>query len=101
MNPSVASLLCICGIAGLFYLDRDSLVRISKALWLPVIYLWIIGSRPMSQWLGITPPAGTNVQLDGSPLDRVVYEFLLAASLVVLIRRGKRPIALLTANWLI
>jgi exopolysaccharide production protein ExoQ len=101
MNPSLASLICGSGIAGLFYLDRDRSVRISKALWLPVIYLWILGSRPVSDWLGVTPPNGTNVQLDGSPLDRIVCEVLLAAALVVLIRRGKRILTLLTANWLI
>jgi exopolysaccharide production protein ExoQ len=101
MNPSLASLIYASGIAGLFYLDRDSSVRISKALWLPVIYLWILGSRPVSEWLGVTPPKGTNVQLDGSPLDRLVYELLLAAALVILIRRGKRPVTLLSANWLI
>jgi exopolysaccharide production protein ExoQ len=55
----------------------------------------------VSEWLGVTPPNGTNVQLDGSPLDRLVYVLLLAAALVVLIRRGKRPVTLLTANWLI
>jgi len=100
MNPSLASLIYACGIAGLFYLGRDSSVT-SKALWLPVIYLWIMGSRSVSLWLGVTPANGTNVQLDGSPLDALVYGLLLAAALVVLIRRGKRPVILLTANWLI
>src|SRR5215472_8514886 len=101
MNPSLALLICFSGIAGLFYLDRDSSVRISKALWLPVIYLWILCSRSVSQWLGVTPPNGTNAQLDGSPLDALVYSVLLLAELVVLIRRGKRSATLLTANWLV
>jgi exopolysaccharide production protein ExoQ len=97
MNPSLASLVCACGIAGLFYLNRDDSVRTSKALWLPVIYLWLIGSRPVSVWLGFTPP--TNVQLDGSPLDALVFGLLLAAALVVLVWRGKRTRRFLTANW--
>lgn len=99
MNPSLASLIYACGIAGLFYLGQDNSVRTSKALWLPVIYLWMVGSRPVSVWLGITPPTGTNVQLDGSPLDALIFGLLLAAAVVVLIWRGKRTRAFLTANW--
>ena len=99
MNPSIASLICACGIAGLFYLDRDDSVRTSKALWLPVVYLWIIGSRPFSFWLGVAPSNGANVQLDGSPVDALFFGLLLAAAVVVLIRRGKRTRTLITANW--
>ena len=76
MNPSVASLVYACGIAGLFYLERDKSVRTSKALWLPVVYLWVVGSRPVSEWLGIAPAVGTNVQLDGSPVDRLFFAAL-------------------------
>ncbi len=98
MNPSIASLICACGIAGLFYLDRDRSVRTSKALWLPVIYLWIVGSRGVSAWLGVTPTEG-NVQLDGSPVDAAFFAILLAAGVGVLIRRSSRTRTLLIANW--
>ena len=98
MDPSFASVICACGIAGLFYLGRDRSARTSKALWLPVVYLWIIGSRSVSDWLGVTPSNGTNVQLDGSPLDALVYGLLLAAALLVLFWRGKPALTLLTAN---
>ena len=81
MNPSIASFVYTCGIAGLFYLDRDKSIRTSKALWLPVIYLWVIGSRPVSEWLGIGPAAGTDVQLDGSPVDRLFFAALLIAAI--------------------
>ena len=47
----LAFLICSTGIAGLFFLDRDKSVRTSKALWLPVIWLWIAASRPVSLWL--------------------------------------------------
>jgi len=99
MNPSLASLICACGIAALFYLDKDRSVRTSKALWLPVVYLWIVGSRSVSVWLGVTPPDGTNVQIDGSPLDAAVFGVLLATAIVLLIRRSSRTRTLLAANW--
>src|SRR5208337_1916132 len=71
----------------------------SKALWLPVIYLWIVGSRAVSLWLRITPAAGTNVQLDGSPLDAAVLGVLLIAAIAVLVRRGQRALSFITVNW--
>jgi len=98
MNPTLASLICACGIAGLFYLNRDNSVRTSKALWLPTIWLWTVGSRPVSAWLGISP-TGTNVQLDGSPFDAAVFGVLLLAATAVLIRRSKGTKTLLAANW--
>jgi exopolysaccharide production protein ExoQ len=98
MNPSVASLICAFGIAGLYYLDRDRTARTSKALWLPVVYLWIVGSRSVSAWFGIGPDGG-NVQLDGSPVDAAIFGVLLAAAIAVLIRRRNRTLTLLAANW--
>jgi exopolysaccharide production protein ExoQ len=98
MNPTLASLICACGISGLFYLDRDKSVPASKALWIPVIWLWIVGSRPVSEWLGVTP-TNANVQLDGSPVDAAVFGVLLAAAIGVLVRRNTRTRTLLIANW--
>ena len=98
MNPSVASLIYACGIAVLFFLDRDNSVRTSKALWLPVVYLWVIGSRPVSTWLGIGPSAGVDAQLDGSPVDRIFFAALLIAAICVLLHRGRRIFTFLNAN---
>jgi exopolysaccharide production protein ExoQ len=98
MNPSLALLICGCGIAGLFYLGRDSAARTSKALWLPVIWIWIVGSRPASAWLGVSPTGG-NVQLDGSPFDAATFGVLLATAIGVLISRNRRTRTLLAANW--
>jgi O-antigen ligase len=99
MNPSLATLVYACGIAGLFYLDRESSVRTSKALWLPVAYLWILGSRPVSYWLGMSPPQGANIQLDGSPVDAAFFQLLLFVALGVLIDRGRRTLTFLNANF--
>ena len=100
MNPSLASLVYVCGIAGLFFLDRDKSVRTSKALWLPVAYLWILGSRPVSVWLGITPAnaTGLQTQIDGSPVDAAFFGILLIAAICVLVQRGRRTVTFLSAN---
>jgi exopolysaccharide production protein ExoQ len=98
MNPSHATLICACGTAGLFYLGRDKTVRTSRALWLPVIWMWIVGSRPVSAWLGLSPTGG-DVQLDGSPVDAAIFGVLLVAAIGVLILRSSRTRTLLAANW--
>jgi exopolysaccharide production protein ExoQ len=99
MNPIIATLIYVCGIAGLFYLDRNTSVRTSRALWLPVIYLWITGSRSVSDWLGISPSGSTNIQLEGSPLDAAVLGLLLVCSIGVIIFRWRKARILLAANW--
>ena len=98
MNPSIASLFYICGIVGLFYLDRDNSARTSKALWLPILYLGILGSKPVSVWLGITPPGAASTLVDGSPVDAAFFAILLIAGLCVVVHRGRQTVTFLGAN---
>ena len=91
------------------YLDREKGIRVSRALWLPVLWLWIIGSRPLSAWMsiwfGIGPggamqmgQATLDAQLDGSPMDAAFFLLLLVAGIAVLFKRKPRTMALLKAN---
>lgn len=99
MNASLAFLIFGAGVAGLFYLDRDKSVRTSWALWLPVAWLWIAGSRPVSSWFGM-PGGGYSITatLDGSPMDAAIFEALIVAGLVALFQRRNRPMTLLKAS---
>jgi exopolysaccharide production protein ExoQ len=101
MNGSIATLAYALGVAGLFYLNRDKSVHTSRALWIPVIWFWILGSRAVSTWLdgGIGSQTTVASLMDGSPLDAVVFQLLLASGFVVLARRGSRSQSLLAANW--
>jgi exopolysaccharide production protein ExoQ len=91
------------GIAGLFYLDRDKSAHTSIALWLPVIWFLIIGSRPMSAWLYLgganTDAAMQATQLEGSEPDRLFFQILVALAAVVIISRAMRTRTFLAANW--
>ena len=49
MFVQIATLAFFAGILGLFVLNRDRTVTTSKALWIPVVWLWIAGSRPVSK----------------------------------------------------
>lgn len=100
LTPSVATILFTIGILGFFYLDRGHNARVSKALWLPTIWVMIACSRPVSMWLGMSPTGGSgNIYLQGSPIDRAVWMCLTALGLLILIRRANQIGPILRKNW--
>jgi len=100
MDSSVALVAYAIGIAGLFILDRDNSERPSKALWLPVIWLWINGSRPLSFWLGMSMPREIPGQLPAtSLLDQLVAVTLIFLGVIVVRRRRREAISLLRTCW--
>lgn len=72
--------------------------RTSKALWIPMIWLLIAGSRPVSLWFSSGMADSTNVSLEGSPFDRNVFTALILVALIVLVNRGRKTGMLLQAN---
>jgi exopolysaccharide production protein ExoQ len=105
MPPAIASIVYTIGILCLFYLDRDKTVRMSKALWIPAVWLFLISSRPASLWLGMSPNFkgldATEAYVEGSPIDRAVFFFLLFSALAVLVARMDRVGPMLRKNVLI
>lgn len=102
MYPSLATLLFVIGILGLFVLDRDKHVKTSVWLWIPVVWLLIAGSRPVSVWLLSGPAAAmksAEQYADGSPVDTVVFSGLLLAGIFVLLGRRPQVRKLLQRNW--
>jgi exopolysaccharide production protein ExoQ len=89
MPPRLASLLTFAFIGYLFLRDGRARPNVTGALWLPVGWLFLIGSRYVSQWLDLfgISAGGSSVE-EGSPLDAVVFFGLIAAGLLVLNRRG-------------
>jgi exopolysaccharide production protein ExoQ len=100
MGAPLALLICSIGVAGLFYQNRDKSVRTSPALWLPVIWLWIVGSRPVSAWFGLGGSSGGALAstLDGSPWDAALFGALMLAGIAVLFSRKRRTSALLAVS---
>src|SRR5260370_16384259 len=84
MSPPIATVVFAFGILGLFWLERDRNSRVSGALWIPVVWMLIAGSRMVSEWLQVAPATTVDQYLEGSPLDRLVLGSLLAAGLIVL-----------------
>jgi O-antigen ligase len=105
MLPTIATIVFVIGILGLFILDRDRKSRPSIALWIPVVWLWIAASRPVSLWLaaagwasGVPFFDSPDQYLDGSPFDRNIFVGLMELGLVVLIKRGRKIGSILRAN---
>jgi exopolysaccharide production protein ExoQ len=100
MSTLVATVFYGSVILGLFILNRDRKSRVSKALWIPVVWVSICASRFVSQWLaGAATSVGTVSQMaDGNPFDAAIFAALLAAGLLVLSSRGKLARSFLRAN---
>lgn len=79
-------------------LDRDP-VRISKAVWIPFLWLCIASSRPVSNWIRFDGPVDVTSQyIDGSPLDRNVLTLLLLMAVGVLFRKAHKIRDILRLN---
>src|SRR5882724_5338339 len=99
LPATLATVIYALMILGLFFLNREKKSGVSRAVWIPVGWLLIGASRPISVWLGAGPMLESPDQfLDGSPLDSVIFAGLEMGALVVLLTRGARCTALLRSN---
>ena len=98
MSASVATGICVCLILWLLARDRTLHSRCSGNLWIPVLWLCIIGSRPVASWFGLEP---ADAHTEGSPFDRLVFLALILAAFVALQRRKVSWVRVAAANkWL-
>jgi exopolysaccharide production protein ExoQ len=89
MPPRVALILTILFIVWLLARYGRGIEGVSGATWVPCLWVLIIGSRPVSWWFfGAQPENGTDVNIEGSPLDRNLYLFLILCSIFVISKRG-------------
>ena len=75
--------------------------RFSTALWIPVIWIAIIGSRLPAQWLGGGIGYTSTGLSEGNSIDRTVYLILIGFSLAILASRSFQWQTFLRRNvWL-
>lgn len=103
MSPQLAALICILGIIYLFWVDVKKGDSSSKALWIPFCWMFFAGSRYLSQWLNLgIPVTSSDAYLDGSPLDRAVFLFLIIVGVLILRRRRLNWNEIFTRNtWIL
>ena len=87
--PPVALFLTVCLIIFLFRRDIRQRPNVTGALWLPLVWMFIICSRQPSEWLSLfgLDFGGKSLE-EGSPFDACVYFSLIAAGVSVL--RGRQ-----------
>jgi len=90
MPPPVATLVTLCLCVYMLRREERLHSNASSALWLPVIWLFIICSRLPGQWLVVLGfPAGIfGPSSEGTPIDAAIFLTLTLSGLRVLSRRG-------------
>src|SRR6266498_3778997 len=88
LPPRIALLGTIIFVSFLFLRDIRQKPNVTGALWLPVVWVLLMGSRSVVQWLYVlhVPIALGSVE-EGNPLDAFVYLALIVAGLYVLNKR--------------
>src|SRR6266480_6630909 len=84
LNPFVAILLCLPVIWWLWRRDIQARPKFSRTFWIPVFWLLILGSRPLSWWLGV---GGSSDNLEGNWFDRLLYLVLIFVAIYILSNR--------------
>ena len=103
MPSSLALFLTFGFVAFLFRRDFRQRSNVTGALWLPVCWVLISASRPVSGWLSLWgfPGGGGSSLVEGSPVDATVYSALLASGVYVLVKRRVRLSEVIQDNaWL-
>ena len=90
MPPTVALTLWLILLLFLLYFDPAKIAGTSQALWVPVIWMFIVGSRLPSQWFGGQVGQAAAALEEGNPLDRSVYFILMLLAIGILISRSFR-----------
>jgi exopolysaccharide production protein ExoQ len=103
MPAQIAILIFIIFLLWLY--ARESALRpmTSWSLWVPLVWVVIVGTRSVSFWFG----EGITIEkpedyINGSPLDRAVYFALIAVGVLILLRRRLSWSQLISLNrWFI
>ncbi len=89
MPPILAVALTLLFIGFLFWRDYKQQYTPSLALSIVCIWMLILGSRSVTEWLYLGEPiSGGGDITEGDPLNRAVFFFLMGAGVVVLVKRG-------------
>jgi exopolysaccharide production protein ExoQ len=88
MPPLLALVLWFVLLIALLCFDPAKESKISVALWVPVFWLFITGSRLPSQWLGGSAGRAAQALEEGNPVDRIILSVLILLSIGILFLRS-------------
>lgn len=100
MPPHLALSIWFVLLLVLFWLDPAKETKVSIALWIPLIWMFFLGSRGLSQWLGTTAATGIAESLEeGDPLNRALELGLVLLAVGILVSRSFRWGKFFARNW--
>jgi O-antigen ligase len=88
MPPTIALFAWFILLVALLRFDPARSKDTSLALWIPVTWMFIAGSRLPSQWMGLQAGSVNQALENGNPVDRAVFFSLIVFSIVILMLRG-------------
>lgn len=88
MPPVLALSLWFILLLILLRFDPARITGVSAALWVPLVWIFIAGSRLPSQWLGQGVVSQSQAFEEGNPVDRSIYFILMALAIGVLMLRS-------------
>jgi exopolysaccharide production protein ExoQ len=101
--PPQLALVLTLGFMGFLYLrEVRRYPQVTSAVWIPVFWLAIIGSRFVSGWFVVFGSNSERINLeDGSPVDAFVFGLLILSGVCVLYQRRVRLSEVIQYNrWL-
>ena len=88
LPPPIALVGTLAFVFFLYWRDIRQRPNVTGQLWLPIIWVVLIGSRSVTQWLySLNLPIAPGSPDEGNPLDAFVYFTLILAGLYVLNNR--------------
>jgi O-antigen ligase len=99
MSPLIALSVWFILLVALFYFDPARDKKESWALWVPLTWMFFVGSREPSQWLS-GPVSGVQEAAiqQGSALDRTIFSGLIAIAFAILFARSFRWVTFFSRN---
>lgn len=84
MLSTLALSTCAVCVLLLLKLEHKQNSEVTRALWLPTMWILLIASKPLGTWF---PVYGTSDVESGSSLDRIAIIIMICISLFILFRR--------------
>jgi len=102
MPAELAALICILFILYLFWLDMKEDDGNSITLWIPMVWMFLAGSRYISQWFDLGGGISSfQMYQEGSLVDSTIFATLIMFGATILYQRGLDWRQLLLRNkWL-
>jgi O-antigen ligase len=98
MPPGIALLAYSILLLVFVWIDSRRAPKSSLTLWVPVLWLFFMGSRLPSQWLGTGSMQVADAFAEGSPLDRFCFLVLMAVAAGVLATKRINWVGFLARN---